>query len=1177
MLKTKFIKKTIISLLTISLIYANANLAVLGFVTYAIDNTNAEITDVNDETNPNEKILKIEISDFSKNNMQEQETEYQEKLILNLEQDNEIKRVKILDEYTKINLETIEENTSGDSETEDMEEEQNINIFYKTTKINKEELLNKIGTNGVLEIKYKELEIEDETNEEEDIIVLPEIETEEKAGVVNAENGSIIITSETKVDEEGNITIVYPENTISLEMTVETEAQKIENLEILNSRTIEKILEVDKINELETVKQVTVQNIVEVIEETVKTPIEYTKTFTELGIDKSQISSIVENKLNLTITMHTENIKYDLNRNPYFVIELPNIVDKISIENVVILNNPCFTITSIEQTTLENGNKAIIIKLEGEQTEYTESTEENVQMVLEVAIKAKDLIPSIDSFINLYYQNENVKTYDGKTVQENGFNSVPIKFVANKEVIVQTQAMIGEEVISSPRDNYKSINIEPNTYQNVGIFGMAINNTGEKINQLKILGKATNVGEISGIETVYYSQNENATIDLNDIENGWSTEYIPNAKRYLIIVENFEQAQAINFGYYMNLPANIETDIDHEVMFEVYDDSNQIINTSKISIYQEAQQFDTYSDEKIKADISFGDITELEIGEMLGTKISITNISEQEVKNVGLYLELPDNLEYAYTNVNSNNTLNLIIGNKISINNINLEAGGTSVIEIYAQAKNYTEASEKITANVTYEGKQIEIFDKIKLASPAKIETSITSNKVGKVLYDNEDIEYTVTLKNSGQSVANIDFTVPQLENIYIQKIETINKTTEERKSIASGDLTNGIAFTISPNNEIEVKINCIVLPQEETETIVMYASITGDTINSVKTDEIYNKINKKNDVKTDNKNEDVNDNSIFGVAWVDKNENGKQDANEIPLKGVQAVLINTQNLKEIDKQITNNKGEYNFEDVEEGRYIVEFRYNTQTLGVTKYKNEVDSENLDSDIINVTQNNETTAKTEVMTVTDGETINANAGFVINKKFDMKIDKTINNISVTNEEGTNSYNFDGTNMAKIEIDGKYLKGSMILIEYEVAITNIGEVEGYAKLISDKIPEGTKFNSELNKDWYQANDGNLYSSSLANKKLLPGETATIKLVLTKEMTDDKVVSPVNIANIQETYNEYFIQDKDPSNDTSDATVIISIRTGDTQTYIWLIIVVILIISVGTFGLIKITNKK
>ena len=117
---------------------------------------------------------------------------------------------------------------------------------------------------------------------------------------------------------------------------------------------------------------------------------------------------------------------------------------------------------------------------------------------------------------------------------------------------------------------------------------------------------------------------------------------------------------------------------------------------------------------------------------------------------------------------------------------------------------------------------------------------------------------------------------------------------------------------------------------------------------------------------------------------------------------------------------------------------------------------------------------------------------------------------------------------------------------------------------------------KFTSELNTDWYEGEDGKIYSVALANKELQPGETATIKLILIKEMTDDKIVSPVNIANIEETFNEYLIADKNSNNNSSEATIIISLTTGQTQTYIWLILTVIAIIGVGAFGTKKIISK-
>ena len=36
--------------------------------------------------------------------------------------------------------------------------------------------------------------------------------------------------------------------------------------------------------------------------------------------------------------------------------------------------------------------------------------------------------------------------------------------------------------------------------------------------------------------TIYYTGNENATNDLSSSDNGWSTEFTQDAKRYLVVI-----------------------------------------------------------------------------------------------------------------------------------------------------------------------------------------------------------------------------------------------------------------------------------------------------------------------------------------------------------------------------------------------------------------------------------------------------------------------------------------------------------------------------------------------------------------------------------------------------------------------------------------------------------------
>ena len=75
---------------------------------------------------------------------------------------------------------------------------------------------------------------------------------------------------------------------------------------------------------------------------------------------------------------------------------------------------------------------------------------------------------------------------------------------------------------------------------------------------------------------------------------------------------------------------------------------------------------------------------------------------------------------------------------------------------------------------------------------------------------------------------------------------------------------------------------------------------------------------------------------------------------------------------------------------------------------------------------------------------------------------------------------------------------------------------GEIDGYVRKISDYAPTDLKFNSELNKEWYQTTDG-ISTTALANQKLAAGQSAELTLTLTKAMTENKQAEkkPVDIS--------------------------------------------------------------
>ena len=66
--------------------------------------------------------------------------------------------------------------------------------------------------------------------------------------------------------------------------------------------------------------------------------------------------------------------------------------------------------------------------------------------------------------------------------------------------------------------------------------------------------------------------------------------------------------------------------------------------------------------------------------------------------------------------------------------------------------------------------------------------------------------------------------------------------------------------------------------------------------------------------------------------------------------------------------------------------------------------------------------------------------------------------------------------------------------------------------------------------MNPNWYVAANGNAYNQELEDVLIQPGESKTVTLVLTKQMTEDGTGIINNTFEIEQTYNEYAISDID-----------------------------------------------
>lgn len=280
--------------------------------------------------------------------------------------------------------------------------------------------------------------------------------------------------------------------------------------------------------------------------------------------------------------------------------------------------------------------------------------------------------------------------------------------------------------------------------------------------------------------------------------------------------------------------------------------------------------------------------------------------------------------------------------------------------------------------------------------------------------------------------------------------------------------------------------------------------------------------------------------------------------------------------------QLLLGDGTYVFENLESGDYIVIFYYNTEMYVLTDYRKSGVDESKNSDVISqkvfVNGESKTAAISDTIRLQTSSYANVDMGVVTSKKFDLKLDKTITKVTVQNKEGVKSYNYSDTKLAKVDITGKQLAGSTIVVEYKIRVTNEGNVPGYAKSIVDYLPKDMKFNSNLNPNWYLGRDGGLYNTSLGNQILNPGQTKELTLYLTKQMVEAKSVIQNNQAEVYEQFNDLGLNDIDstPNNkasnedDQSSADLIITIKTGAVVGYTVAVLIILIVVACGIFVL-------
>ena len=464
---------------------------------------------------------------------------------------------------------------------------------------------------------------------------------------------------------------------------------------------------------------------------------------------------------------------------------------------------------------------------------------------------------------------------------------------------------------------------------------------------------------------------------------------------------------------------------------------------------------------------------------------------------------------------------------------------------------------------------------------------------------EGDKIKYTFVIKNEGGAVArNVKVLDIIPDGIAVRKISYVTDGIVANKKVSSSREAIVIS-NIEAGRDLVVNIEAVAsnLGGAQEKTVTNYATISASDVQEITTNSITHIIeaSEKNIVASELQESSTtstigsNANSniyktykLEGTAWEDTNKNGMRESGEMLLSGIVVRLIDSATGTIKKSVTTDSNGNYMFSGIYNGSYIVMFDYDTVKYTATSYRKEGVAGNVNSDVV-VTKVEQAgrsryAAVTDVITIANGSISGMDIGLVLADTFDLKLQKSITKVTMQSAAGTDTQSYENTGLAKTEVAAKFLSGATAYVEYEITVSNVGDVKGYAKKIVDYMPEGMSFNSafDANSNWYTGTDGNLYSTALAEIELAPGESKTIKLVLTKQMTEENTGIVNNLAEIADDYNIYGISDKNSTpfnkaqgeNDLGSADTIISVKTGESLVYVSVIITSLLLGSIVVF---------
>ena len=546
---------------------------------------------------------------------------------------------------------------------------------------------------------------------------------EQKLGKEQKETRSYVTVTEDTVVIEYNVPIKEAKIFINNEINNEEI-----NFVIENTKSILDVDELDDLNYLTQNKKYSYEVTEDVKQEEaikeeeneeeliVENKVTFKNTYTRASLYVDNLDWIANSKNNVRfeINLDTEKEDAELFKDPIIIIELPECVDKVNLENGIFdIENDAGAFEDKKVTAVSLlGRNYVIIRLQGEQTKETiQDGDTNIVLSLELDVKDVDIA---ETEINVYYKNDVVTAYSSGAAFDTIVEKVTLEKIIEEEVIEETkQEEIENEEVEIEDNIDVVVDGKPCNFYVLERPSQEMASVGEEFENSFILHNASLEPAHVVIEdkvpdgleyvgTKVYDYNKETTGCTDEIDAEDFVTYNNETKMIKVEFNNYPSAT----------PSTTDlSELDEAIKMVVLifrptklsnNEYSRVIN-NEINIMADGEETIT---KNFEIEVS-APIFEVETN-VIGDEVYLDDVIELEatVKNLGLYsagnveveFVLPEELEASY--VETEEYAYSVSGNGSIVSNIYVPAQGSYKITLYARYIENVERDKNINISV---------------------------------------------------------------------------------------------------------------------------------------------------------------------------------------------------------------------------------------------------------------------------------------------------------------------------------------------------------------------------------------------------------------------------------------------------------------------------------------------